>query len=106
MTDENQDLRCPMCKGEKRFARHDHHDWMQDCPMCKGSGGRPTARIGVASSDLVVLIGQWEAEANMLRDGTHQKRQGLPRRQVLQEECAYRSCIADLKRLIQHNGPS
>lgn len=46
------------------------------------------------------LMIEWEREANLLRSGNHQRRQGIPRRQVLQEECTYRGCIADLRKAL------
>ena len=66
----------------------------------------PEPQSAVSSTQLVVLLGQWETEANMLRSGEHPRRQMMPRRCVLLEECAYRSCIADIKRLMQHNHQS
>lgn len=46
------------------------------------------------------ILREWEAEADLLKSGNHPRRQGLPRRQVLQEECALRGCIADIKRVL------
>lgn len=54
------------------------------------------------SLDSVVrgIIVEWEAEADLLKSGNHPRRQPVPRTQVLQEECALRGCIADIKRVL------
>lgn len=54
----------------------------------------------VSSSDGLSLLAGWRAEADLLDSGEHPRRQGLPRRQVLQESCALRGCAADLERLV------
>ncbi len=46
------------------------------------------------------LLRKWEAEADLLASYQHPKRIGLPRAQVLQEECALRACVADLKKVL------
>lgn len=46
------------------------------------------------------IIVEWEAEADLLKSGNHPRRQNMPRTQVLQEECALRGCIADIKRVL------
>lgn len=61
----------------------------------------PATRPVVACSELVRgILREWEAEADLLKSGKHPRRQGLPRCQVLQEECSLRGCIADIKRVM------
>ena len=44
------------------------------------------------------IIVEWENEANLLKAETTPP--NVPRTQVLQEECALRGCIADIKRVL------
>lgn len=59
-----------------------------------------SAQAGSLDAVLRGILREWEAEADLLKSGNHPRRQGLPRQQVLQEECALRGCVADIKRAL------
>jgi hypothetical protein len=79
-----------------------NEDYRQQNPLLEVPN--VTTSTGEASGSLerVVrgILVEWEAEADLLKSGNHPRRQNVPRRQVLQEECALRGCIADIKRVL------